>query len=211
MASKIKLLEKLRAKKKTLYAITIALYSFLAIAIADFTNGGFESGNLTGWTVTTYLNNTGATVASPVENTQKSALNLSSGGTNYTSVVTGSGPESLTDNQVGSGGTLRIPLFGNSAARVNYTLSSSKNANGLTQQMTVTTADIDPSDNKPHVRLVVAPVVEKAPHGASQQPYYFVRVRNITKGTTLFSTFKYSNQPGVPWKDSPSGLHQYTD
>jgi uncharacterized repeat protein (TIGR01451 family) len=202
----------LLSKKNTrLWALGISLSTFLAIAIADFTNGGFEAGNLTGWTTSTYLNNTGVTVASPVENTQRSALNLSTGGTNYTSVVTGSGPESLTDAQVGSGGTLRIPLFGNSAARVNYTLTNSRNANGLTQQMTVTTADIDPADNKPHVRLVVAPVVEKATHTAAEQPYYFVRVRNISKGTTLFSTFKYSNQPGVPWKDSPSGLHQYTD
>jgi len=36
-----------------------------------------------------------------------------------------------------------------------------------------------------------------------------VGVRNITDGTTLFTTSKYSNQPGVPWKTS--GSHQYTD
>jgi hypothetical protein len=167
-------------KNNRIWALTFALSTFLAIAIADFANGGFEAGNLTGWTTSTYLNSTGVTVATPVENTQRSALNLSSGGTNYTSVVTGSGPETLTDVKVGSGGTLRIPLFGNSAARVNYTFTNSTNANGLAQQMTVTTADIDPSDNKPHIRLVVAPVVEKATHTAAEQPYYFVRVRNIT-------------------------------
>jgi hypothetical protein len=196
-------------RKNRIWALCLAISSFLAVAIADFTNGGFEAGNLTGWTVTSYLNNSGVSVATPAESTGRSDLNLTLGGSNYTTVVSGSGPETQTDPALGSGASFRYPLFGTNAARVNYTTSNSTNANGLAQQMTITTADIDPADGKPHVRLAVAPVIESAPHDPQDQPYYFVGVRNITDGTTLFTTYKYSNQPGVPWKTS--GSHQYTD
>src|SRR5262245_32689220 len=47
-------------------------------------------------------------------------------------------------------------------------------------------------------------------HVPSQQPYYFVNVRNVTQNTTIFHSYKYANQGGVPWKTG-IGAYIYTD
>jgi len=101
-------------RKNRIWALCPAIASFLAIAITDFTNGGFEAGNLSGWTVSTYLNSSGVTVASPAESTGRGDLILNSGGSNFTTVVSGSGPETQADPSLGSGATFRYPLFGDS-------------------------------------------------------------------------------------------------
>lgn len=179
------------------------------VAIADFVNGGFESGSLSSWTVTTYTRGTN-TVASPVEDTLRSGLSLTAGGTDNTSVVSGSSNESEYDTNLGASSSLRFPLFGTKSARVNYKLTSSTNANSLKQTITITTSDIDTYDNKAHVRFAVAPVLQDGSHAASEQPFYFINVQNVTKGANIFHSFKYANQPGVPWKSGPSNW-VYTD
>lgn len=188
-----------------------AFLGFATEVAADFVNGGFETGDFTGWTISTYDNPpSGVTLASPPEETLRPALNLGAGGVAASYVRTDPVPESQYDPQLGPSSSLRFPLFGNDTAVINYYLTSSRNVNGLTQTMTVTSADVDPDDNKPHVRFAVAPVLADPGHPAEQQPYYFVNVRNVTTGETLFHSFKYANQPGVPWKVGPGG-YLYTD
>ena len=46
-------------------------------------------------------------------------------------------------------------------------------------------------------------------HSPAQQPFFFVRLRNITKGTTLYEDFTYSNQPGKTFLIG-SGSYKYT-
>lgn len=173
-----------------------------------FANGDFEDGTHgvapPNWTVTSYLN--------PSTNTNPTTvadLNLNPGGTPDTiTLVTANGPESEPDETLGAGASLRWPKYGNKVAVVNR-LASGYNVNSLKQTMTITTSDIDPADGRAHVRFTVAPVLENPSHPAEEQPYYFVQLRNITKGTVLYQDFNASAQPGVPWKTV--GTRYYTD
>jgi len=72
-------------------------------------------------------------------------------------------------------------------------------------------ADVDPADGKVHVRFAIAPVLQNPGHADHQQPYFWVQLRNVTSGTTLFQTFNFANQVGVPWKNDSGGTVQYTD
>lgn len=184
-----------------------------------WTNGDFESDPVgaapTGWTIATKLN-PAITDTRPAVQTLAS-LNLGNGGQLMTKVV-GGAPESQTDPDLGTLGTLRFPKYGQRATRINYgdrsALGDNKNANTMTQTMTVGLGDVDPVDDKVHVRFAVAPILENPAHAYTQQPYYYVRLRNLSTGVALYEDFNASGQPGVPWKDfvDPAGeAAQYTD
>ncbi|MBK7539587.1 MAG: Ig-like domain-containing protein [Myxococcales bacterium] len=186
---------------------------------AVWSNGDFESDAIgtappTGWTVTSNLN-LGITDLRPNPQTLAS-LNLAAGGTLLTRVV-GGAAETQTDPDLGTQGTLRFPKYGQRATRVNSTGAASgsgNNVNSIRQTMTVSLGDVDPVDNKVHVRFAVAPLLENPGHTYTQQPYYFVRLQNLTKGQTIYQDFNASGQPGVPWKnftDTSGQAAQYTD
>ena len=81
-------------------------------------------------------------------------------------------------------------------------------ANSLRQQSIVGAGDIDPSDGKVHARFVYLPILEDGGHSATQQAYFYVVVRNVTKGTVVWERFAFANEAGVPW--SSSGDFRYT-
>ena len=173
----------------------------------DFTNGNFEDGTLNGWTVTTGLNPT-IPVFPP---TSVANLGLTAGGGNLTSVKTGATPESVLAAGIGAADTLKYPRFGKYSAVVNE-LGASRNANTLVQTMTTTSADVDPADGNIHVRFALAPVLQNPGHGASQQPYFYVEISNTTQNKKLWSSFNFSGQSGVPWKNDTGGNgSQYTN
>ena len=170
---------------------------------ALFTNGDFEGDSdgspPSGWTVEPYANN-GLGSASP---TSWSQLNLQAGGTSRTYVRVGS-TETVVPAGLSNAVTLRVPKYGTHAAVVNEG-GSGQNVNALRQTMTTTNADVDPADNKVHVRFAIAPVLQNPDgHGPTDQPYFWVQLENKTKNAILFYTFNYSNQPGVPWKEDPN-------
>ena len=174
---------------------------------ADFVNGDFETGNLNAWTVTTHLNKSGIAVLPP----QKVAdLALTTGGSSFTKTVTGTAPESVLAAGLQTGDTLMYPRFGKYAAVVNE-LGKNTNSNELFQSLTTTATDIDSIDGKIHIRFVLAPVLQNPGHADKLQPYFYLELRNVTKGTLLFSSFNFSNQAGVPYKSSGGGAVQYTD
>lgn len=173
---------------------------------ANFVNGDFESGNLTGWTVTTHTNRNIATLPP----NDIGDLDLRTGGTNNTKVVMGNTAESVLAAGLQTGDTLMYPRFGRYSAVVNE-LGSNYNSNELTQSMTTTAADVDPQDGNIHVRFVLAPVLQNPGHAANQQPYFYLELRNTTKNQLLFSSFNFSGQPGIPYKNSGGGSVQYTD
>lgn len=185
----------------------LAIWNVASSAL--FTNGGFEAGTLTGWTTTSYYNASGLSGSPPYG---AANLNLTSGGSNRTKVVgsPGGGPLSLTDVRLGASASLRVPRFGNYAAVVNET-GDNNNVNSLKQSTIVQASDIDPLDGQVHVRLAYAPVLENPNHAAEEQPWFFLVVRNKSRGNAvLFEKFAYANQPGVPWKTGASST-LYTD
>ena len=172
----------------------------------DFEDNAVIGSSPTGWTVTTNLNSAGVLGTPPTTIAQ---LQLANGGANQT-VIVGGAAETVQDPNVGANGTLRFPKYGTRAVRVNN--GNGQNTNTMTQTMTVSVGDVDPTDDKVHVRFAVAPVLENPGHPYNQQPYYFVLLQNLTKNTTLYSDFNISGQAGVPWKQvtGNAGL-LYTD
>jgi choice-of-anchor A domain-containing protein/uncharacterized repeat protein (TIGR01451 family)/uncharacterized repeat protein (TIGR02543 family) len=153
-----------------------------------------------------YTNSRGLRVVPP---TSIADLGLTSGGSNQTLAV-GGATESQIPSGLSAGSTLRFPKYGQWSAVINHKGNLQK-SNGLRQTFTITNADVDPADGKVHLRFALAPVLENPGHAAKDQPYYFVMVRNATKGSQLFSTFAYSNQPGVPWQSDPQTGVLYTN
>lgn len=182
---------------------------------AVWVNGDFEDSNVGtvpgGWTLTNYLNKQGGvdgSLLAPPDTFAKLRLGSAGVGTSVTSVI-GGAPESQTDPSLGTAGSLRLPKYGQRAVRVNET-NYGYNANSLSQTMTASLGDVDPLDDKVHVRFAVAPVLNNPSHPYAQQPYYFVQLRNITRNTTLYTDFNVSAQEGVPWKNV-GGTLLYTD
>jgi Domain of unknown function DUF11/Bacterial Ig-like domain (group 1) len=191
------------------------------IRIAAFVNGDFEATAIgavpASWTVQNFLDNPTNGITDTTPNPQTLAsLNLTAGGFAATLVVGGPTPESMSDPDLGTAASLRYPKYGMRAALVNLGPMSSganQNVNALRQTMTIANGDVDASDNKAHVRFVIAPVLQNPNHAYTNQPYYFVRLQNITQGTTLYQDFNASAQPGVPWKNNGSTTNPiyYTD
>ncbi|AKJ08337.1 putative repeat protein (TIGR01451 family)/uncharacterized protein (TIGR03382 family) [Archangium gephyra] len=170
-----------------------------------FTNGNFEEGTLNGWSVSTYLNR-GITLPP----TSTSDLKLQTGGIDRTAARQASGgPESAIPAGLTAAQSLRWPRYGQWAAVVNE-LGNSNNVNRLVQSATLASSDVDPADGKVHVRFALAPVLQNPSHSQEQQPYIYITLRNVTRGTVLWSTFNFANQPGVPWKTTADNI-QYTD
>ena len=178
-------------------------------AHANFVNGGFEdSPAMTGWTITSFMNNkpnglgmNGITTFPP---TESSHLNLNSASANNLTMVW-SGTDPRTNN------VLTVPRtgFGTQAARVNGPTSGYRTSS-IAQTTAMTPSDVDPDGNI-HVRFALAPVLQNpgSSHSSREQPYFFVELTNVTKGTVLFTQFNFANQPGVNWQDF-NGL-QFTD
>ena len=169
-------------------------------------NGGFESGTLDGWTVDSFTN-PGITFPPATE----ADLRLAAGGTKTSSAVTSPPGASLgTLDELGPSGGLHFPIFGSWSALVNGQSSNAfghaGNVNKLSQSYTLTAADIDPSDGRIHVRLVVAPILEDGGHPASQQPYVFIQAVNTSKGMVIGTDFTSANQPGIAWQRMTSPL-----
>ncbi len=183
-----------------------ALFDLLQSKAALFINGGFEAdaGTLNGWTINTYLNNNGIAAVPP---TSKGQLNLVDGGTVRTFARTNAVRESqLFAGMTADGGPPRWPKFDTTSVVINETAgANSTNANSLKQAYVVTNADVDPVDNKIHVRFVLAPALQAAGHVPAQQPYFFVVLTNLTTGATLYTNYNYANNPGVPWKSQGTG------
>ncbi|MFL5353509.1 OmpA family protein [Archangium sp.] len=171
-----------------------------------FTNGSFEDGSLTGWSVSTNLNPGIATI--PPASTAD--LNLQPGGLDFTSAKQApGGPESEIPAGLDSSASLRWPRYGKWAAVVNE-LGKNRNVNRLVQSATLASSDVDPADGKVHVRFALAPVLQNPGHSQEQQPYIYITLRNVTRNEVLWNTFNFANQAGVPWKTTATNV-QYTD
>lgn len=178
---------------------------------ADFVNGGFEAGDLSSWTVTTGLNPGAGIPTFPPSTIGDLGIVTGLGvGADRTAVRMGATPESVIPAGLTMAESLRIPRFGMYSAVVNES-GNQRNSNTITQSITTTQADVDALDGKIHVRFALAPVLQNPNHQQQEQPYFFIELRNTTKNTTLFSSFNFANQAGVPWKNNADSSVQYTD
>ena len=195
-----------RARRwQLLPAILIALLVWLPAddAHATFTNGGFETGDLTGWEHDFGRNpdTTGLQGEQPYDHT---SIVINPGGEEIVGVV---GHE--FDPRAPQ---LELPRWGEYALRLND-YGNNYHINHATQTVTITEDDRDISDGKLHVRFSYAAVLEDPEHPAHQQPYFHVLLEDVTTGDILYEDFAYSGQPGrvfyttrwggSPWHSTP--------
>ena len=191
---------------------------------AGWANGGFEassnadlaSGSVAnGWLHKTYTRNNTLPLSPPVPN-MSSGITLSQLGLigeasnnagNRSAIVTT--PATLMPLSGGNDSSIRAPRFEDRALRLNNV--GTRYASSIEQTTTMTVGDVDPADDKIHIRFAMAPVMVDGGHGSTQQPYFYVEVRNITKNKVLFHTYNYSTQPGVPWQIQTVGSYRWTD
>jgi hypothetical protein len=182
--------------KRTIAIAALALAATPAWAI--FTNGGFEAGNFSSWTQTSGVNN-GLSGSAPFSS---ASLNITPGGT-FRGFVRTTG---FTDPRAP---TLALPRSGSFTAQVNHETQAGGYMSSIAQQDVITNADRDPSDNLLHVRFSYSAVLNDSGHNDAARPFFFVRLRNITKGTTLYEEFAYEQQPGKTFLIGTSG-YRYT-
>ena len=185
-------------------AITLIVLAVLAVcapsAFALFSNGGFETGTFASWGKSTYLNP--GLVGSPPFTGASIVRNP--GGNDLTQIRGPFATMSQTDPNTGN--VLHYPQSGSYCAVVNFQ-GNNRNANSLTQTGTVTAGDVAP-DGMVHVQFAWAAVVQNPAHTPSQQPYVYVALRNVTKGTLLYESFQFAGT--AVWHDA-AGSVQYTD
>lgn len=179
----------------SVFLIITILFAFNFEAVmALFDNGGFEAGTFDSWSKTTF-SNPGLSCT-----TGGSCIVRNPGGLDKTNIVgaEATAPMSIKDANVNA----YYPRFGSFSAVVNY-MGANNNANTLYQTTTVTAEDIDPTDGKVHIRFAYMPVMENPGHTANEQPYFYIGVKNVTKGgVMLYDKFAFSAQEGVPWQGS---------
>jgi hypothetical protein len=156
---------------------------FSSPAWAIFTNGGFETGDFSGWTKT-IGSNPGLTGAPPFTGAN---IQIGAGGADTSAVI-----GAFADPHAPQ---LSLPRVGAFTGRVNDEGSGAV-LNSIKQSAPITAADVDSGDGLPHVRFSYAAVLEDPGHPPTDQPYFYVVQRNLTKGTILYEDFTYSGQPG---------------
>lgn len=195
-----------RGLSATLTALALAgTLAAAPVAYAGFENGGFETSatDTFPWTTAAYNRKAANSSQTGIENfppTKFTDLTLTADAraANY-KIVTASD----FDTAPVSG-----PRWGTYALKLGG--SGGRQASSVEQEATMSVADIDPIDGKIHVRFALAPVLNNPAHKKENQPFFFVEVNNVTKGTQLFHTFNFSNQNGIPWQSASGGV-QFTD
>lgn len=142
-----------------------------------------------GWTVNSFLNTVGVTVQTPQT---LGGLNLSPGGGDHlhTELAGWSIERAWTPTWV-TPRRFAWPRYGHRAVIVNANSSDSfargRNANALSQTMTIGAGDVDPADQV-HIRFVFVRVLD-GNHSSAEQSYYFIQVTNVTQSTILYTNF----------------------
>jgi hypothetical protein len=194
------------ARCGVLARVAIALLAAATpIAHAAFTNPGFEGGLSPPWIIQYY------TVTDLVHYPPQtlSDLSLVAAPSGSASAIIGS---NQPDGMLGLAASLRYPLLGSSSAILNYdpSTAATKSAVLMTQTMTIGAADVDPTDGRIRVRFAIAPVLQDPGHIATQQPYVFVELVNVTQGNVpLWHKFYASGVADVPWQAVTVGANTF--
>lgn len=154
-----------------------------AYADINFVNGGFENGNLDGWTL-----NSQAFTAGPSYTSPGTGLTSWSPGTNGGTAVQVLPPG--TDPIVGI-----HTQYNNMSARIGDSLAwgyggGGNQYNSITQSATVT--GTDPG----FLYFAWAAVLETSGHSYFETPFFQVSINNLTQGTTIYNYQRYEQDGG---------------
>jgi hypothetical protein len=201
-------LKELKKKLSMPLIVTLLVVSAVVICtsgvLALFTNGGFEAGDLSGWTKKIGRS---ATLSGTPPFTESDINIIWSGGVDRTGATGPFATRSHSDANAG-GDNLTYPFEGQWCAIINFQ-GSNNNANSLVQSSVTTAADMQ-GDGKIHVIFAWAAVMQNPGHPDAQQPYVFVVMKNLTKGTTLYDAFIFS-KPTDPIFHQAANTVLYTD
>jgi hypothetical protein len=164
-----------------LIAVVLALF-VTSMALAAFTNGGFESGDLTGWTEDASLKTAGITVGPPAY------YNTTAGPSNDLTYAVGAG----ADANVG----ISTTYSGSYAAVINYE-GDWYNLNTLSQSAAVDDTTDLKADGNYHYYVAFAPVLDTGGHSAEDQPFVNVSMKNGS--TEIFNQFSYPADGNPNW------------
>ena len=175
----------MKSALKLYLANVVCLSTLLAAGSAQaiYQNGGFEVNSFVNWSV---------------GGGENFGLGGSEPFTGASVLITGNLPGPVSIAAAGNdprAPMLSLPRIGSYTAKINDEASGFK-LTTLAQTDVITAADRDALDNRLHLRFTFAPVLENPSHTPNQQPYFYVRVRNVTDNVTLFEQFAYANQPG---------------
>ena len=194
-------------KKILVLVATLAVLGMTTLVYALFTNGGFELGDFTGWTIEHGSNfgltvgvENGVTVPTGENISWQAGMDPSLDNTWYPAefgnlqrtAITG-----LSDNGLVAR-SLSPVKYQKHSIRVNSP-DGDNHAHRISQESVLGAADRDAADGRFHVRFAWAAVLENPGHNAGGQPYFHLTLKNATDNVVLYSKFFYSNQPGFPW------------
>ena len=180
---------------RTGLAACLLALAFAPPAQAIFVNGGFEQNGYGGWSVGGG-SNPGLSGAPPFTSASVQIVGSTPGPASVVGAVSDPRAPGIV-----------LPRAGQYTAKVNDEATGAQ-LTRLSQIDTVTAADIDPADGKPHIRFAFAPVMDDPGHSPAEQPYFYVAVRLVADGSVLFEQFAYSGQPGVNYQQG-SGSWKY--
>lgn len=158
------------------------------VAQAQFQNGGFEQGDLSGWTIGGGTNP--GLAGTPPFTAASIQIN---GATPGPASVVGAIVDPRAPDIV-------LARIGQHTAKVNDEGSGAL-VTTLKQTVQVTAADVDPGDGLPHVRFAYAPVMDDPGHQPHEQPYFYVAIRRVSDNSILFERIAYSGQPDAQFLD----------
>jgi PEP-CTERM motif len=169
-------------KKIFLMTVLMVALSMPAYADINFTNGGFENGNLDGWTLGSKTN----------------------GGTSYSSAGTG-----LTTWSPGTNGGTAVQIvspgidpntgiqmtYNNLAARVGDGLAWGYSGGGNQYNWISQTANVTGS-TPGNLYFAWASVLQISGHSYLDTPYFEVKVNDLTTGATIYDVLHYEQDSG---------------
>jgi len=192
----------------------IVFLGMTAPANALFTNGGFENGNFTGWTIEhawnyglTVDSGTGVPISENPEDYNGNPGWIPGPWTDNASIGEYLDYYDNTNRAVITSGTdndaiaLILPKvkYGNHSVRVN-SQDGDNHITRIHQESALTTQDLD--NGRFHVRFAWAAVLEDPGHDPAGQPYFHITLKKVSDNTILYSKFFYSNQPDntIVWR-----------
>lgn len=201
-------------RKTVLIGAVLSVALTVTTVYALFTNGGFEDGTFSSWTVEHGMNSTvgltitgGVPTAENIVHEDGTTPGYQAGGWTDNDYYLNQPRNFITSGTDNDAIAVILPLvkYGSHSARGN-SQDYNYHATRISQQDSITSADVDPIDGRIHIRFAWAAVLEDPGHPPNAQPYFHISLTKVSDNTVLYSQFFYSNQPGLSWRSDNIAL-----